>query len=118
MQIVSNGDNLHEMSKLVFWEKKKNISICCLLKILPRVLSIKDMRCNVRKHTFWHVHPMNSNQPAHPHSLIRVFAVCMKKLCILGYPKCLIRLCKNCANAQADLNLHLVHTSKGMRVVQ
>ena len=26
MQIVSIGDNLHEMSKPVFWENKKNIS--------------------------------------------------------------------------------------------
>ena len=43
MQIVSNvfiGDNLHEMSKL-FRKNKKNISICRMLKILPRVLSIK-----------------------------------------------------------------------------
>ena len=23
MQIVSNGDNLHEMSKPIFWEKQK-----------------------------------------------------------------------------------------------
>ena len=37
MQIVSIGDNLHKMSKPVFWENKKNILICCLLKILPRV---------------------------------------------------------------------------------
>ena len=28
----------------------------------------------------------DSNQPAHPRSLITVFVVCMKKLCILGYP--------------------------------
>ena len=35
------GDNLHEMSDPVFWEKKKkNISICRLMKILPRVLSL------------------------------------------------------------------------------
>ena len=33
------GDNLHGMSKPQ--EKEKNISICCLLKILPRVLSFK-----------------------------------------------------------------------------
>ena len=26
MQIVSNGDNLHEMSNPVFWEKKNNVS--------------------------------------------------------------------------------------------
>ena len=30
----------------------------------------------------------DSDQPAHPRSLIRVFVVRMKKLCILGYPKC------------------------------
>ena len=44
MQIVSNGDNLHEMSNLVFWEKKKKKGIfkkCYLLKILLRVLSFK-----------------------------------------------------------------------------
>ena len=40
MQIVSLGDNLHEMSNPVFWENKKNLPKCCLLKILPRVLSV------------------------------------------------------------------------------
>ena len=42
MQIVSIGDNLHEMSKPVFWEKQENISKCRLLKILPRILSVKS----------------------------------------------------------------------------
>ena len=28
MQIVSNGDNLHEKSNPVSWENKKNISKC------------------------------------------------------------------------------------------
>ena len=46
MQIVSIGDNLHEMSKPVLSKKKKkkkkkknmkNISVCHLLKILPRM---------------------------------------------------------------------------------
>ena len=27
MQIISTGDNLHEISKPVFWESKKNISV-------------------------------------------------------------------------------------------
>ena len=41
MQIVSIGDNLHEISKLVFLEKNKiNISICRQQKILHRVLSV------------------------------------------------------------------------------
>ena len=43
MQIVSSGDNLHAMSNPVFWENKKNISKCRLLKFLPRVLSVKVM---------------------------------------------------------------------------
>ena len=36
---------MHEMSKrsnTVFWENKKNLSICRLLKIVPRVLSVRD----------------------------------------------------------------------------
>ena len=44
---VFNGDNLHEMSKPVFWKKeKKNISVCRLLKILPRMLSVKKRDCH------------------------------------------------------------------------
>ena len=40
MQIVSSGDNLHEMSNPVSGKNKKNISKCSQLKILPRVLSV------------------------------------------------------------------------------
>ena len=35
MQIVSIGDNLHEMSNSLFSGKNKNISRCCQWKILP-----------------------------------------------------------------------------------
>ena len=31
MQIVSIGDDLHEISNPVFWENKKNITKCRLL---------------------------------------------------------------------------------------
>ena len=41
MQIVSLGDNLHEMSNLFSRKNKKNILVCHLLKILPSVLSVK-----------------------------------------------------------------------------
>ena len=41
MQIVSNRDNEHEMSNVVFWENKIKYFDSRLLKILPRVLSIK-----------------------------------------------------------------------------
>ena len=43
MQIVSLGDNLHEMSNLFSGKNKKNISVCRLLKILPRVLSVNEI---------------------------------------------------------------------------
>ena len=58
MQIVPTDDNLPEMSKPVFWgkkeEKKKNISVCCLLKmLLPRVLSVNEpFRAET---TLWHI---------------------------------------------------------------
>ena len=42
MQIVSAGDNLHEMSNLFSGNNKRNISVCCLLKILPRELCVEE----------------------------------------------------------------------------
>ena len=43
MQIVSNGDNLHEMSKPFFWKKRrKYISNCCLLKFLQSMLRVNS----------------------------------------------------------------------------
>ena len=57
----------------------------------------------------------DSNQPVHPRSLISVFVICMKKLCIFGYPKCAKwRFWSDCANAQADQNLCWLHFSKGV----
>ena len=53
----------------------------------------------------------NSDQPGHPTSLIRVFAVRMKKAWVLSYP--LIaqrRLWSDWANAKADLSLRWAHT--------
>ena len=41
MQIVSNGDNLHELSNPVTVKNKKCISKCSLLNILPRVLMLR-----------------------------------------------------------------------------
>ena len=56
----------------------------------------------------------NSNQPDHPCSLIRVFVVCTKKLCILGYPKCAQwKFWSDCVKMQANLNLCWAHMSKG-----
>ena len=42
MQIVSLGDNLHEIPKFIFRRKKeKNISKCLLLNFLTSIQSIK-----------------------------------------------------------------------------
>ena len=56
----------------------------------------------------------DSNQSAHSHSLIRIFVVPMKNLCIRGYQKCgQWRFWSDCANAHADLNLRWAHISDG-----
>ena len=41
MQIVSNGDNLHEMSDNVFWENKKNSISLSSSEIAQRVVMVK-----------------------------------------------------------------------------
>ena len=52
----------------------------------------------------------DSDQPGHPPSLIRVFAVCMKKAWVLSYPLgAQWRLWSDWTDAQADLCLHLAH---------
>ena len=52
MQIVSIGDNLHEMAKPVFQEKiRKNILTCYPLKILPKLLIVKGQVQT--KHQTW-----------------------------------------------------------------
>ena len=46
-------------------------------------------------------------------SLIGVFIVCIKKLCVLGYPKCTRwRFWSDYANTQADLNLCWAYMSR------
>ena len=53
----------------------------------------------------------DSDQPGHPPSLIRVFAVRMKKAWVLSYPlSAQRRLRSDWADAQADLSLRWAHT--------
>ena len=53
----------------------------------------------------------DSDQPGHPPSLIRVFAVRMKKAWVLSYPLSAQRsLWSDWADAQADLSLRWAHT--------
>ena len=54
---------------------------------------------------------VDSDQPGHPPSLIRVFAVRMKKAWVLSYPlSAQWRLWSDWADAQADLSLRWAHT--------
>ena len=53
----------------------------------------------------------DSDQPGHPPSLIRVFAVCSKKAWVLSYPlSAQWRLWSDWADAQADLSLRWVQS--------
>ena len=55
-------------------------------------------------------HSKDSDQPGHPPSLIRVFAVCMKKAWVLSYPlSTQRRLWSDWVDAQADLSLRWAH---------
>ena len=42
MQIVSSGDDLHEMLNPVFWKNKKNIIILSSAVLAKRVVKIKQ----------------------------------------------------------------------------
>ena len=42
MQIVSNGDNLHEMTNPDLWETKKNIINLSFAKHSQRVVKVKE----------------------------------------------------------------------------
>ena len=53
----------------------------------------------------------DSDQPGHPPSLIRVFAIRMKKASVLSYQlSAQKRFLSDWADAQADLSLHWAHT--------
>ena len=105
-------------------KNKKNISKCRLLKILPRVLSVKNyatlqwydagylahirtlitqvliMFCCSRDTVF------PTTVDVRPHRLIGVFAVRLKTLWVLSYiQSALRRLSSHCTDAQAGLSL-------------
>ena len=66
---------------------------------------------DMTKSTKWVASSKESDQPWHLPSLIRVFAVRMKKAWVLSYPlSALRRLWSDWADAQADLSLHWAHT--------
>ena len=79
---------------MVIWDVRDVIS--CTLSEPPHDKTNK-MAC---------VPSEDSDQPGHPPSLIRVFAVCMKKAWVLSYPlSTQWRLWSDWVDAQADLSL-------------
>ena len=53
----------------------------------------------------------DSDQPGHPPSLIRVFALHMKKACVLSYPlSAQLRLLSDWEDVQADMSLRWAHS--------
>ena len=90
------------------------INISCVICLLPQ-----DRSCS--KYQIWAATwqyqqsdcapSENSDQPGHPPSLIRVFAVRMKKAWVLSYPLgAQRRLWSDWADAQADLSLRWAHS--------
>ena len=57
MQIVALGDNLHKISKLIFWENKKNINLLSA-EFAHRVVKVKSILVNIptQYHTAIHQH--------------------------------------------------------------
>ena len=105
METVVDWENC---SRRFFWCfkfcSKKNCSIKSLVIIINELPHDKTnkMACAPSKH---------SDQPGHPPSLIRVFAVRMKKAWVLSYPlSAQQRLWSDWADAQANLSLRLAHS--------
>ena len=115
----------HWQTKLLyFWEKKKKkkaevklFTTIILLWVWPKI-SERYRSCPI---DIWAATWQNqqngcafsedSDQPGHPHSLIRVLAVGMKKAWFLSYPlSAQRRLWSDWADAQADLRLRWAHT--------
>ena len=98
--ISCNGDNLHEMQILFPWKNDKNISKC-LLKTLPRMLSVMVCRnksrmglCTVKPITCTKRRISLHTLSLHISSLIRAFANRMSRLQSMGLTKRLVRRAK------------------------
>ena len=94
--------------------------VCIKMKWKCKTLSVPDKALNHRQNTIWAATWQNqqcgcapsedSDQPGHPPSLIRVFAVRMKEACVLSYPlSAQRRLWSDWADAQADVSLRWAH---------
>ena len=74
----------------------------------------KNMSCNSRKYTFWHVHPIKMQILISLQDLVKFFVASMKKLCIHAYSKSPREDSDQTAKVQYKLTPHWMHMSKGM----
>ena len=86
----------------------------CFRKVRPSCLVDTNSTANEPGHSIFYknacARSADSDQPAHPRSLIRVFTVRLKTLWILDYPqRALRRLWSDSADAQVDLSLRWAH---------
>ena len=81
-----------------------------LCVILMNILSIRFEPAHDKTNKMACAPSQDSDQPGHPPSLIRVFAVRMKEVEVLSYLLCAQRrLWSDWADAQADLSLRWAH---------
>ena len=78
---------------------------------LPRdIIPNSELSQTVTKPTKWHVSPAKKDQTGHPPNLVRVFAVRLRKACVLSYPfSAQWRLWSDWADVQAYLSLRWAH---------
>ena len=87
-----------------------NVCICSLLRAFSDHHKIESVHDTTNKMTC--APSEGSDQPGHLPSLIRVFAVHMKKTWVLSYPlSAQLRFWSDWADAQADLSLRWEHRS-------
>ena len=99
---------------------KKRVSVGFDVHLLWRVHFVIKCTRNMTKYVShsmtkpakWCAPSEDSDQPGHPPSLIRVFAVCMKKPWVIGYlQSAKWRLGSDYVDAQADPSLRWAHRS-------
>ena len=69
----------------------------------------------MRKHTFWRVHPTETEISLRIRAVwsVNSLSTLEKKLCVFAIQRAHWKFWSDCVNAQADLNLRWAHMSEG-----
>ena len=98
----------HLSNKVLCYQALFSMCISVMVPVNRTILHLSHL---MTKPTKWHVCSAKTNQPGHLPSLIRIFAVRMKKAQVLSYLLCAQRgLWSDWADAQADLSLRWAHS--------